>query len=80
VQLSERQYPELYETVVGFARAIGLRRRPDIFLANGNGTLNAFAPQATGHDYIVLVNELFANYFDLKNSVSAAAGSSRRQI
>ena len=26
VQLSERQYPELYETVEGFARAIGLRR------------------------------------------------------
>jgi Zn-dependent protease with chaperone function len=47
VQLSERQYPELYETVEGFARAIGLRRRPDLFLANGNGTLNAFAAQAT---------------------------------
>ena len=64
VQLSERQYPELYETVEGFARAIGLRRRPDIFLANGNGTLNAFAAQATGHDYIVLANELFANLYN----------------
>jgi len=64
VQLSERQYPQLYETVEGFARAIGLRRRPDIFLANGNGTLNAFAAQATGHDYIVLANELFANLYN----------------
>ena len=64
VQLSERQYPELYETVEGFARAIGLRRRPDIFLANSNGTLNAFAAQASGHDYIVLANELFANLYN----------------
>jgi Zn-dependent protease with chaperone function len=64
VQLSERQYPELYETVEGFARAIGLRRRPDVFLANGNGTLNAFAAQATGHDYIVVANELFVNLYN----------------
>ena len=28
VQLSERQYPELYETVESFARTIGPRRRP----------------------------------------------------
>ena len=64
VQLSERQYPELYETVETFAQTIRLRRRPDIFLANGNGTLNAFAAQATGHDYVVLANELFANLYD----------------
>ncbi|MGE3285848.1 MAG: M48 family metallopeptidase [Pseudonocardia sp.] len=61
VQLSESQYPDLYRTAEAFATTLGLRRRPDIFLANGNGTLNAFAAQATGHDYVVLSNELFAN-------------------
>lgn len=61
VQLSEHQYPELYRTAEMFASTLGLRRRPDIFLANGNGTLNAFAAQATGHDYVVISNELFAN-------------------
>ena len=40
-----------------------MRRRPDIFLANGNGALNAFAAQATGHDYVVLSNELFVNLY-----------------
>ena len=50
VQLSPRQYSDLYRTADDFARRIGLRRRPQIFLANGNGTLNAFAAQATGHD------------------------------
>jgi Zn-dependent protease with chaperone function len=61
VQLSPRQFPDLYRSADDFARQLGLRRRPDTFLANGNGTLNAFAAQATGHDYVVLANELFAN-------------------
>jgi Zn-dependent protease with chaperone function len=63
VQLSEAQFPDLYRTAEGFATALGLPRRPDIFLTNGNGALNAFAAQATGHDYVVLSNELFANLY-----------------
>src|SRR5690242_17762832 len=64
VQLSPHQYPELYRTAQDFAEQLGLRRRPDIFLANGNGALNAFAAQATGHDYVVLSNELFVNLYE----------------
>ncbi|BFU43226.1 M48 family metallopeptidase [Krasilnikovia sp. MM14-A1004] len=61
VLLSPRQYADLYQTADDFAKRLGLRRRPQIYLANGNGTLNAFAAQATGHDYVVLANELFVN-------------------
>jgi Zn-dependent protease with chaperone function len=64
VEQSPRQFPELYETAEEFARALGLRRRPVIYLANGNGTLNAFAAQATGYDYVVIANELFANLYN----------------
>jgi Zn-dependent protease with chaperone function len=63
VELSPRQYPELFRTADDFAQRLGLRRRPQIYLANGNGTLNAFAAQATGHDYVVLANELFVNLY-----------------
>ena len=63
VELSPRQYTDLYRTADDFARGIGLHRRPQIFLANGNGSLNAFAAQATGHDYVVLSNELFTNLY-----------------
>jgi len=63
VELSPRQYADLYRTADEFAQRIGLRRRPQIFLANGNGSLNAFAAQATGHDYVVLSNELFTNLY-----------------
>ncbi|GAA0904434.1 M48 family metallopeptidase [Virgisporangium aurantiacum] len=64
VELSPRQYGDLYQTADEFAHRLGLRRRPQIFLANGNGTLNAFAAQATGHDYVVLANELFVNLYN----------------
>ncbi len=64
VQLSPTQYSALYRTADDFARRLGLRRRPQIYLANGNGTLNAFAAQATGHDYVVLSNELFVNLYN----------------
>jgi hypothetical protein len=50
VQPSERQFPELYRTAEDFAHQLGLRRRPEIFLANGNEALNAFAAQAAGYD------------------------------
>lgn len=61
LQLSRAQYPELYATMTGFAHTLGLRRTPDLYLSNGNGVLNAFAAQAFGHEFIVVVNELFAN-------------------
>jgi Zn-dependent protease with chaperone function len=61
VQLSPRQYGHIYQTADDFAHRLGLRRRPQIYLSNGNGALNAFAAQATGHDYVVLSNELFTN-------------------
>ncbi|GIE98482.1 M48 family metallopeptidase [Paractinoplanes rishiriensis] len=64
VELSPRQFPDLYKTADDFAHKLGLRRRPVIYLANGNGTLNAFAAQAYGHDYVVLSNELFANLYN----------------
>ena len=63
VELSPRQYDDLYRTAGDFARRLGLRRRPQIYLSNGNGALNAFAAQATGHDYVVLSNELFTNLY-----------------
>jgi Zn-dependent protease with chaperone function len=61
VQLSERQFPALYSTAQEFAEALGLGRRPAVFLANGNGALNAFAAQAAGQDYVVVSSELFAH-------------------
>jgi Zn-dependent protease with chaperone function len=64
VKLSQRQFPDLYQIADDFSVALRLRRRPEIFLTNGNGSLNAFAAQATGYDYVVLSNELFVNLYN----------------
>jgi Zn-dependent protease with chaperone function len=62
VQLSRTQFPDLYASVDGFATALGVRPTPTVFLANGNGALNAFAAQSgLTNNYVVLSNELFAN-------------------
>ena len=62
VQLSRVQYPDLYASLDEFGRALGLRKTPDFFLANGNGTLNAFAAQSGwANNYVAVSNELFAN-------------------
>jgi Zn-dependent protease with chaperone function len=62
VQLSRTQFPDLYASVDQFAASLGVKPTPDLFLGNGNGTLNAFAAQSGWtNNYVVLSNELFAN-------------------
>jgi Zn-dependent protease with chaperone function len=62
VALSPSQFPELYATGADFAARLGLPQAPAIYLANGNGTLNAFAAQSgASSNYVVISNELFAN-------------------
>ena len=62
VQLSRTQFPDLYASMDDFAARLGLKHTPGFYLANGNGTLNAFAAQSGWtNNYVVLSNELFAN-------------------
>src|SRR6516164_9551893 len=62
VRLSRTQFPDLYASVDEFAATLGVRPAPDVYLSNGNGTLNAFAAQSGWtNNYVVLSNELFAN-------------------
>ena len=62
VQLSRTQFSDLYASMDDFAATLGVKPTPTIYLANGNGTLNAFAAQSGWtNNYVVLSNELFAN-------------------
>ena len=62
VQLSRTQFPDLYASTDDFAGTLGVKPTPVLYLANGNGTLNAFAAQSGWtNNYVVLSNELFAN-------------------
>jgi Zn-dependent protease with chaperone function len=65
VQLSRTQFPDLYASMDDFARGLGVKPTPTLYLSNGNGTLNAFAAQSGWtNNYVVLSNELFANLRD----------------
>jgi Zn-dependent protease with chaperone function len=64
VQLSPEQFPDIYAVKDDYARRLGLRRNPEIYLMNGNGALNAFASSSVGRDYVVISNELFANLYN----------------
>ena len=65
IQLSQTQFPEIHAWVAQMAHQMGMRTAPAIYLANGNGTLNAFAAQSgLENNYVVISNELFANLRD----------------
>ena len=62
LKLSRTQFPDLYASTDEFAGTLGVHPAPDLYLTNGNGTLNAFAAQSGWtNNYVVLTNELFAN-------------------
>ncbi len=65
IELSHTQFPEIHAWVAEIAARLGMAKPPAVFLANGNGTLNAFAAQSGwNNNYVVLSNELFANLRD----------------
>src|ERR687893_452354 len=64
VRLSRRQFPDIYAVKDDFARRLGLKRDPEIYLMSGNGVLNAFAASTFGYDFVVIHSELFSNTYD----------------
>src|SRR5918998_6049095 len=71
VRLSRLQFPEIYDVKEDFARKLGLRRDPEIYLMSGNGALNAFAASTFGYDFVVIHSELFSNTYE-KNKEALA--------
>jgi Zn-dependent protease with chaperone function len=64
VRLSSRQFPDIYALKEDFARQLGLKREPEIYLMSGNGALNAFAASTLGSDFVVIHSELFSNTYE----------------
>src|SRR5215203_5262811 len=64
VRLSRRQFPDIYAVKEDFARRLGLKRDPEIYLMSGNGVLNAFAASTFGYDLVVIHSELFSNTYE----------------
>jgi Zn-dependent protease with chaperone function len=66
VLASDHQFPEINAIKREAVARLGFRskREPEIYVAAGNGVLNAFAASAFGHDFVVVNSDLFANTFE----------------
>ncbi len=58
VELSESQFPDLHAQFVACCERLQIEKRPQAFILNGNGGLNAFATKFLGTQYVVLMSDV----------------------
>jgi Zn-dependent protease with chaperone function len=58
VRVTEKNFPEIYQKGVEYARILGLNKIPEIYIEQQNGILNAFASAVIGKRYIGLNAEI----------------------
>ena len=59
VRISEKQFPDVYERVVHFSKAMQLKSIPDVFVIHSEGAFNAFATRFLGRNMVVIYSEVF---------------------
>lgn len=58
VQISEKQYPEIYRMHIQCCEKLNYKTPPEIYLLNGNGILNALATRFLGRNFVVLFTDV----------------------
>ncbi len=58
VELSETQFPDLYSQFTACCDRLQITKRPQAYLLNGDGGLNAFATKFLGTQYVVLLSDI----------------------
>lgn len=58
VELSEAQFPDLYRQFVACCDRLHISPRPQIYILNGNGGLNAFATKFLGTEFVILLADV----------------------
>jgi len=58
VELSEQQFPDLYSQFITCCEQLEIKSRPQAYILNGNGGLNAFATKFLGSHYVVLMTDV----------------------
>jgi Zn-dependent protease with chaperone function/type II secretory pathway pseudopilin PulG len=58
VELSEAQFPELYAQFAACCDRLDMHTRPEAYIVNGNGGLNAFATRFLGTQFVVLLSDV----------------------
>jgi Zn-dependent protease with chaperone function/type II secretory pathway pseudopilin PulG len=58
VELSEAQFPDLHAQFVDCCDRLQIKERPQAYILNGNGYLNAFATKFLGTQYVILLSSV----------------------
>ena len=58
IRVSENNYPEIYEKVKEYSYLLGLKKEPEVFVAQQNGVLNAFTSWIPNRGFIQLNAEI----------------------
>src|SRR5262249_52907835 len=58
VEVTPTQLPDIYRQFVECCDKLSIASRPQIFVLNGNGVLNAFATWFLGRKYVVLLSSV----------------------
>ena len=58
IRVSEKNYPEIYAKVKEFTELLGLKKEPEVYVQQSNGSVNAFASWAPGRTFIQLNAEV----------------------
>lgn len=61
IQLSEHQYPEIYELVLKHSQTMGLKSPPEVFIMESGGYKNALAARFLSKKYVLLFSELVSS-------------------
>lgn len=58
VELSKSQFPDLYAQYTACCDSLQMKTRPQAYVLNGNGHMNAFATKFLGTQYVVLLSDV----------------------
>ncbi|MBR1911202.1 MAG: M48 family metallopeptidase [Treponema sp.] len=59
VEITEEQFPEIYQSYAGMAKELGMKKIPPLFLIQQGGALNAFAIRFSCKNYIAIYSDIF---------------------
>ena len=58
VELSEKQFPEIYSRFVILSKRAGMKKIPEAYILQSEGAINAFATKFMGRKFVVLYTDL----------------------
>lgn len=61
IRITEKNFPEIYERVELYAKRLGMKKVPEVYIIQQNGILNAFSSFIIRKQYI----EIFADIFEV---------------